>query len=113
MHMIVDGPGNTDSSGWTLGLEASRDIYCVTVQVSAFRNGITDVDPDPEPDSPVRRLVCIENWNMLLHLQCEPHSTFHAIEGDQEGVPASVYQPATVLRDRRIDQFPPERLKPF
>jgi hypothetical protein len=38
--------------------------------------------------------------------------SFNAVEGDQEGVAASVDEPATVLLDCRIDQIAPEALKP-
>jgi len=72
------------------------------MQVRTIGNCVANVNPDTEADRSVRRLIGIENWNLLLHLHSAPHCTVDAIEHYQQRVAASLNNPAVVLLDRGV-----------
>ena len=85
----------------------------VTVQIGAIRDRITDVDPNPKADSPIRELVTIEDRNTLLHLDRKAHCPIDTVEYHQQGVAAGLNNSAAMPVEGRIDDFAPEFAQPF
>jgi hypothetical protein len=113
MHMVSHGSRNTDAARRALGLEPSGDIHSVPVKVGAIGYRVPKIDPNPESDCPIRRLIAIMTWHLLLHLDRATHRAVYAVEHDQQGVPASLDDFAPMLLDPRIDQVPAESTQSF
>ena len=113
MHMVPHGPGHTYAARRALSLEFYRHIDRVTVQIGAIRDRISDVDPDPKPDSQIRKLVAIKDGNTLLHLDRKTHCPIDTVEYHQQGVAAGLNNSAAMPVEGRIDDFAPEFAQPF
>ena len=113
MHMVPDRPGHTNAARWALSLESDRHIDRVTVQIGAIRDRIADVDPDPKPNSPVRKLVAIKDRNILLHLDRKAHCPIDTVEYHQQGVAAGLDNSTAVTVEGWIDDLAPEFTQPF
>jgi enamine deaminase RidA (YjgF/YER057c/UK114 family) len=111
--MVPDRPGHTNAARWALSLESDRHIDRVTVQIGAIRDRISDVDPDPKPDSPVRKLVAIKDRNILLHLDRKAHCPIDTVEYHQQGVAAGLDNSTAVTVEGWIDDLAPESTQPF
>ncbi len=102
--MIAHRSRDTDAARRTLGLEPCGHIHNFTVDVSAIRYHIADVDTDAEPDRPIRGLVAIADGNLLLHPHGTAHRAIDAVEHDEQGVTCGIDDPTAVLSDRRVDK---------
>jgi hypothetical protein len=67
------------------------------------------VDPDAEPDGAIGGLLTVVFLNLLLHLHGTARGSVYAVEYDQQGVAAGLYDPAAVLLDRRVYQGAAQR----
>ncbi len=107
MHVITDTARHTDAARRALGLQPRRDIHSVAVQVRAIRDHVTDVDPDTEADTAVRRLIAVVHRYLLLHLHRAAYRTVDAVERDQQQIAAGLDHSAAEVADRRVDQRAP------
>ena len=108
MHMVPDSPRDADAANGTRRLQSCRDVRTVTVQVGTLGDHVADVDPDAEPNAPVRRLVAIIDWHLLLHLHRATDGPVDGIERDQQRIAAGLHHAPAMLADRRIDQRSPQ-----
>jgi hypothetical protein len=83
------------------------------VQVGPIRNRVANVDSDTKADSLFRRLVAIQNWDLLLHFQSTPHSPINAIENNERGVAAGLHDLAAMFFDSWVDQVRTQSAEPF
>jgi hypothetical protein len=83
------------------------------MQIGSVGNRIADVDPDPEKDSPIGRLVTVEQGNFLLHSDCEAQSSVDTIKYHQQGVAAGLNNSTAMAVDGWIDNFTAEPVQPF
>ncbi len=113
MHVIPDRSGHTYTPRWALSLKPDRHIDRVTVQISAIRDRIADVDPDPKADGPIRKLVTIKDRNILLHLDRKAYCPIDTVEYHQQGVAAGLNNPAAMSVEGRIDDLAPEFAQPL
>ena len=67
----------------------------------------------PEADCPVSGLVAFEDRNLLLHFDGATHRSADAVEHNEEGITASLDDPATMPLYRRIDHVAAERAQAF
>ena len=103
MHMIAHGSRDADTARRTFGLKPCRDIHRIAVQVSSIGNRVTNVDPDAKANGSIGRLIAVVDRNLLLHLHGTAHRPVDAVEYDQQGIAASLDDPAAMLLDRRVD----------
>src|SRR5512133_2007718 len=109
VHVIAHRSRNTDATRRALCLEPRSDIHRVSVQIGSICNRITDAHPNPKPDGSVCRLLAVQDWHFSLHFCGTPDRAIDAIEDDQQGIAASLHDPATMFPDRRVDQIAAER----
>ncbi len=83
------------------------------MQVGAISNGVADVDPDTKAYGTIWRLISIKGWNLLLHLNGTSHRSVDAVEYDEQGIAASLNDPAAVLLDGGVDQSSAEGTQSF
>jgi hypothetical protein len=57
--MVAHGARDTDAARRTFGLNSSRHIYRVSMQVRAVGNRVTKVDPYAEADGSIWRLISV------------------------------------------------------
>jgi hypothetical protein len=89
-------------------LQPRGDIDHFAVQIGAVGYRIAYIDPDPETDCAVGRLVAVVDRDPLLDLNGTAYGAIYAVEHDQEGVAACIYDPPTVFFDGRINHVSPE-----
>src|SRR5215472_5494503 len=78
-----------------------------------LRDHVTKVDADTELDPLLRRDLGISLGHPPLHLDRTPHRVHHAGEFRQEAVAGVLYDPASMLRDLRIDQLSEVSFEPL
>src|SRR4029077_20603786 len=77
---------HADATGWTLGLESGRDIHHISVDVSAIRDHIADVDAHTETDGPIGRLLAIVGGHVFLHHHGTAHRSINAVKHDEQRI---------------------------
>ena len=80
MDVVAHCTRDTDAAGRAFRLEYSRNIHAVAVDVGTLRYDVADVDADTAPDGPVRRLVAIEQGDLLLNCDGTAHRSVDAVE---------------------------------
>ena len=113
MHMVAHRSSDTDTARGTFGLDSGRHIHCVAVQVCSIGNGVADIDPDTKANGSIWRLISVENWHLLLHLDGTAHGTVDAVEHDEQRIAPSLDDPAAVLVNRRVDEVAAQSPQPF
>ena len=81
------------------------------MQVSSVSNRVTDVDPDAKANGSIRRLISVVDRDLLLHLHSTAHRPVDAVEHDEQGIAASLDDPAAVLLDRWVYQVALRRVR--
>jgi hypothetical protein len=74
---------------------------------------VAEVDPDAKPDPSLLRHLRLTVNHSALDLRSAADSIDHARKLCQEAVASVLYDPAPVLADLWIDQFPEVGLEPF
>ena len=110
LHMIAHRSRDADTARRTFGLKSGGHIHYIAVDISAIWNHIADVDADAEADGPIRGLVAIADWHLLLHLHRTAHRSVDAVEHDEQGIAPGVDDPAAMLLDGWVDQSAAEGL---
>ena len=105
-HMISNWSRNADTARRTLSLKSCCHIHRVSVQVSAIGNRVAKVDPDPKANGPIGSMVSVLRRNLVLDFHGAAHCPVNAVEHNEQGIPAGLNDPATVLFDGGIDQVP-------
>ena len=90
MYMIPHRAGDADAPRRTFGLKPRGHVHRVAMQVCTVGNRVTDVNPEPKTDGPVRRLIAIMDVNLLLYLHSTTHRPIDAVEDDEQGVTAGL-----------------------
>jgi hypothetical protein len=111
MDVVAHCTRDTYAAGRAFRLEPGRNIHATAVDVGTLRYDVADVDADTEPDGPVRRLVAIEQGDLLLNCDGTAHRSVDAVEHDQQRVPGGLGNSAAMLADGRINQFSPKSLQ--
>ena len=109
MHMIPHRARDADAAHRAFRLQSGCDVYAVAMEVSAIGDHVADVDADAEANAPVRWLIAVTDWHMLLHLNRAAHSTIDTVERYQKRVAAGLHNSAAMLADGRVDQSAPQR----
>jgi hypothetical protein len=73
------------------------------MQVGPVGNRIAGVDPNPEVDGAIRRLIAIVDRDLLLDLRSTVHGSIDALEGHEQRVPAGLNDLSAVLCDRGVN----------
>src|SRR5271165_2791487 len=111
--MVAHGSRDTDAARRAFGLQPGRHIDSVPMQVGSVRDRIADVDPDPKADGPIRRLVAVEDGNVLLHLDREAHRRIDAVEYHEQGIAAGLNDSAAKGAQGWIDEIGAEAAEPL
>ena len=102
--MIPHGARDANAPGRTLGLQPGCHVDAIAVKIGAVGDHVGDVDADTKTDAPIRRLVAVMDWHLLLHLDGTAHGAVDAVEYDQQRIAPGLDDPAAMLADRGIDQ---------
>jgi hypothetical protein len=78
------------------------------VKVGTVWDHVTDVDAQTEANPPIWRLVAVIHRHLLLHFDRAAHRAVDAVKSDEQGIPASLYDPTAVLANGWIDQRSPQ-----
>ena len=113
VHLAVGVLGDADAAGLGHCLQPRRYIHPVSEDVVALGNYVAQVDPHAELDPLVLRDGVVALDQPLLDLDGTADGIHHARELGQEAVARVLDDPAPMLRDLRIDQFPEVALEPF
>jgi hypothetical protein len=105
MHVIAHGSRDADAAGRAFGLQTSRHVHRVAVEVSAIGNCVAKVDPYAEADRPISGLIGIVNWKLLLNFDPAAHRPVNAVEHDEQGIPAGLNDLPAVLLYGWIDHL--------
>ena len=96
---------DTDAARRTLSLKSGRDIHHISVDVSAIRDHIADVDADTKADSSIGGLVTVVDRYLLLNLHGTAHRSVDAVEHNEQRIAARLDDPAAMLINRGIDNL--------
>src|SRR5262245_65872472 len=66
--LIVDATGKVNAARLRQGLEPCRDVDPVTIEIAALDHHVAEIDPDSQPDSPIRGQICIGAFHTVLQL---------------------------------------------
>ena len=113
MYMIPHRAGDADAPRRTFGLKPRGHVHRVAMQVCTVGNRVTDVNPEPKTDGPVRRLIAIMDVNLLLYLHSTTHRPIDAVEDDEQGVTAGLNDSAAVLLYCGVYQVTAQRPQPL
>jgi hypothetical protein len=83
----------------------------MAVEVGAVPDRIAHVDPDPEANTTVGRMITIMRRHLLLHLDPAAQGTVDAVERYQQRVSSGLDNLTAELADRGIDQRASENAK--
>ena len=111
-HVVAHRPGNAHMSGWTFGLQSSRDVDAVAVQVGSFRDNVTQLDAHPELDAPIDRMAGVMAWHFTLQLDRATDRVRDAVKDDQQGVAGCLENVPAKTLDCRIEQLFAQRPPP-
>ena len=111
--MVAHNPRDTDATRLGERLQARRDIDTVTKDVVVLDDDVAQIDPDAEPNPALFGHLWLALGHTALDLRGATHGIHHTRKLGQEAVAGVLYDPASVLGDLRIDQFPEVGLEPF
>src|SRR6476661_5535247 len=81
------------------------DDHAIAMQVGSLGDSVTNINPNAEADVAVRQVILIMARNLLLHLHGAPDRPLDTVEHDEQRIAASLHYPASMLRDRRVDNI--------
>ena len=111
LHVVAHGARDADAARLGQRLESRGDVHAVTVNVVILDDDVAEIDPDPEPDLPVRRHVPSALRHALLQLDRAADGVDHTGELDQRAVAHELDDAAVVLGDLRLDEVPAQGLE--
>ena len=112
-NLIPNDPAYADTPGLGQPFQPRRYIHPVSEDVLALGNYVAQVDPHAELDPSLWRGALIPLRHAVLHLYGAPDGIHDARKLRQEAVAGVLYDPAPVVLDLRIDQFPEVGLESF
>src|SRR4029077_8905916 len=104
-NVIPHRAGNADPAGLGQGFQPCGDVDAVAVDVTALGDYIAEIDPDAEGDPLILGDVGIAVDHRPLQLDGAADRIDDAGKFDQHPVAGSLYYPAVVLLDLRIDKL--------
>jgi hypothetical protein len=112
--MIAHRLRDADATRRTRSMKPGGHIHDGTIDVSAIRNYIADVDPYAKADGPIGRVPAIIGWYLLLHRHGgATDRAVDAIEHDEEGVASRTNDPTAIFVDCRVDHSATECTEPL
>ena len=103
-HMVAHRSRDANATRRTFSLNSCRYIHRIPVKVSSIGNRVADVDADAKANGSIWRLISVKDRHLLLHLNGTSYRPVDAVEHDEQGIAASLDDPATMLLDRRVYQ---------
>ena len=104
---------NTNSTRFRQCLKSCGYINAVAVDVVLFGDHVTEIDTNPEGDAFVLGRPGIAVGHCSLHLSSAAHGVHDTRKFRQKAIASVLYDPAMMLADFRIDQFPEMRFEAF
>ena len=111
--LVAHDPANADPAGLGERFQARRDIHTVAEDVVFLSDHVAKIDADP-------KLGALVVWDFRFavnHSALDLHSAAHGVHNTrklrQEAIASVLHNPAAVLPDLRIDQFPEVCLEAF
>jgi hypothetical protein len=101
--------GHANASGLGQTFETSRDVHAVTENVAVLNNDIADVDPYSKFNAFLGGDSGVTLGHGVLNLTRTPQGIDDTGELDQQAVPGSFDDAASILGDRRVDYFGADR----
>ncbi len=104
-RLIVDALADAYRSRRRQGLEPSRDIDAVSVNVALIDQDVARVDPDPQLDTVLLLLIRLSRGKPALDIERTTYRVDRARELDQQSVAHAAHETSVIFVDCRLDQF--------
>ena len=104
---------DADPTGLWQPFQSRRNIHAIAEDVVLLNDHIAEVDADAKLDPLGSRNGGVAPGHPPLHLNRTAHGVDDALELGKETIAGVLYDPAPVLRDLRIDQFPEVAFQPL
>ena len=109
----MDRIGDEHPAGIGQGFDPSGDVDAVSVDVVALDDHIAEIDADAQFDAVVRLSIRVPLGHRLLHRDPAADRIDDARKLHQHAVAGGLDDPAVMLGDFRIEEFPAQRFETF
>ena len=111
IHLLMNDIRSADAARLRNAFKARRYVDPIAKDIVAINNNVADIDANTELDLLVRRYFGISLWHGALNLDGTTNRIDRACKLHQRAVARSLDDAAAMLRDLRIDDLAPVRLK--
>ncbi|MFO1059349.1 MAG: hypothetical protein U1E53_20575 [Dongiaceae bacterium] len=107
----MDSRRDEDAAGLGLALQARSDIDAIAVEIAAFDDHVTEVDPDPQDDAAVDGPIGVGACHGPLQLARTGNGLDRARELDQRPVAQQLDDTAAMAAHQRLQDLPAAALE--
>jgi len=108
---FVDDGGNANAAGLGQRLQAGGDVDAIAIDIVAFDDHITEIDPDPQHNPRLPQGLVGQGAVRALHRQGAVHRVDHAAEFDDGAIADELDDAAVMGGDRRVENGLPVLLE--
>src|SRR5262249_22177792 len=105
INLLKDRAGNDNAARLRQVLEASRDVYPVTIDVVSLYDHVAQIDANTKDDHPTVGHLGVAHRHAFLNCDSAFHGVDGACELDEQAIAYQLHYSSVVFGNCRIDQF--------